>query len=48
MLNVVGGRWFDRWDVAAVLVEAAEVEPADAASGGVCDLFEGSIAVQCN
>ena len=41
MLSVVGGLEFDGWDVAAVLVEAAVVEPVDPFGGGELDLLDG-------
>ena len=37
---VVGVLEFDRWDVAAVLEQAAGVEPVDPFGGGVFDLVD--------
>jgi len=48
VLSVVGDLHVGGWDVAAVLVEAAVVEPVDPARSGVFDLVDGSIALQCN
>ena len=42
MLSVVGGLEFDRWDVAAVLVEAAVIEPVDPAGGGQLDVLNAA------
>jgi hypothetical protein len=41
-LSVVGRFQFDRWDVAAVLVEAVVVEPVDPFGGGQFDFFDGA------
>ena len=41
MLSVIGGLQFDWWDVAAVFVEAAVVEPVDPFGGGQFDLLDG-------
>ena len=41
MLRVVGGLHLDRWDIAAVLVEAVVIEPADPPGRGVFDLLDG-------
>ena len=35
VLSVVGGLEFDGWDVAAVLVESAVVEPVDVLGGSI-------------
>ena len=40
-LSVVGGLKLDGWDVAAVLVEAAVVEPVDPLGGGDLDVVDG-------
>ena len=40
MLTVVGPLQFDRWNVAAELVEAVVVEPVDPSGGGVFDLVD--------
>ncbi len=40
-MSVVGSLEFDRRDVAAVLVEAAMVEPVDPARGGQLDILDG-------
>ena len=42
VLSVIGGLHFDGWDVAAVFVEAAVVEPVDPFGGGVLDLLDGA------
>ena len=42
MLSVVGGLQFDGWDVAAVFVEAAVVEPVDPFGGGEFDFFDAA------
>lgn len=42
VLTVVGGFECGRWDVAAVLVEAPVVEPADVFQGGDLDLLGGA------
>jgi hypothetical protein len=41
VLSVIGGLQFDRWYVAAVLVEAAVVEPVDPFGSSQLDLFDG-------
>ena len=41
VLSVVGGFQLDWWDVAAVLVEAAVVEPVDPFGGGELDVLDG-------
>ena len=41
MLRVVGGLHLDRWDVAAVFVEAVVVEPGHPPGSGVFDLVDG-------
>jgi hypothetical protein len=41
-LSVVGRLQFDRWDIAAVLVEAVVVEPVDPFGGGQFDFFDGA------
>ena len=38
----MGRLHLDRWDVAAVLVEAVVVEPVDPPGGGVFDLLDGA------
>src|SRR4029079_6447122 len=40
-LSVVGRLQFDGWDIPAVLVEAAVVEPVDPFSGGQFDVVDG-------
>jgi hypothetical protein len=40
VLSVIGSLQFGRWDVAAVLIEAAVVEPGDPFGGGQLDLLE--------
>ncbi|GAB4957622.1 hypothetical protein MAHJHV54_48410 [Mycobacterium avium subsp. hominissuis] len=40
MLSVIGRLQFDWWDVAAVLVEAAVVEPVDPPCGGPFDVID--------
>ena len=42
MLSVVGRLQFDRWDVAAVFVEAVVVEPVDPLCGGQFDVVDGA------
>ena len=42
MLSVIGSLQIDRWDVAAVFVEAAVVEPVDPFGGGQFDFFDGA------
>jgi hypothetical protein len=42
VLSVVGRLQFDRWDVAAVLVEAVVVEPVDPFGGGQLHLLDGA------
>ena len=41
MLSVIGCLQIDGWDVAAVFVEAAVVEPVDPFGGGQLDLLNG-------
>jgi hypothetical protein len=41
-LSVIGSPDFDWWDVAAVFVEAAVVEPVDPLRGGYLDVFDRS------
>ena len=41
MSSVVGGLHLDRWDVAAVFVEAVTVEPMNPFGSGVFDLVDG-------
>ena len=40
-MSVVGRLQFDGWDIPAVLVEAAVVEPVDPFSGGQFDFVDG-------
>ena len=40
MLSVIGCLQIDGWDVAAVFVEAAVVEPVDPFGGGQLDLLD--------
>jgi hypothetical protein len=40
-LSLIGPLQFDGWDVPAVLVEAAVVEPVDPFRGGQFDCFNG-------
>ena len=42
MLSVIGCLQIDGWDVAAVFVEAAVVEPVDPFGGGQFDLLDGA------
>ena len=42
MLSVIGSLQIDRWDVAAVFVEAAVVEPVDPFGGGQFDFLDGA------
>jgi hypothetical protein len=42
VLSVIGSLQIDRWDVAAVFVEAAVVEPVDPFDSGQLDLIDGA------
>jgi len=42
VLSVIGCLQIDGWDVAAVFVEAAVVEPVDPFGGGQFDLLDGA------
>lgn len=42
MLSVIGRLQLDRWDVAAVFVEAVVVEPVDPLRGGQFDVVDGA------